>query len=215
MVVPIVDIIDKHDFSLVAMSSTFRGGFDWSLRFLMEYFTAEDRQKRLRDPTVPIKSPAQIGCSFAINREWFIKLGIFDDEMEIWGAEHVESSLRVWMCGGEVEIVPCSRVGHVFNAIKNVQDYPEGMEKRKTIMCNNKRLARAWLDQFEVLFNITLRSSDLAVDCGTPTKILNIRKELNCKNFEWYIKNVYTSLMVKYLVRQCLIDIYNNVILSK
>ena len=56
---------------------------------------------------------------------FFQLLIIFNQNIQIWGGENVEISLRMWMCGGEMEIVPCSKVGHVYKQ-KNVYTYPKG-----------------------------------------------------------------------------------------
>ena len=68
---------------------------------------------------------------------------------------------------------------------------------KKTTQCNTKRVARTWLDQYEVLYNFTLRNSELKEECGgKPSKIIEIRQKLQCKSFQWYITNIYPELMV-------------------
>ena len=109
------------------------------------------------------------GGLFAIDRQYFQKLGTYDSGMNIWGAENIEFSLRVsillkfiylffkpqnfffkkkiWMCGGRLEIIPCSRVGHIFRK-RRPYDSPDGQD---TLAYNSLRVAHVWLDDYKVV----------------------------------------------------------------
>ena len=55
---------------------------------------------------------------------------------------------QVWQCGGQLEIIPCSVVGHVFRS-KSPHTFPKGTE---VITRNQVRLAEVWMDDFKQIF---------------------------------------------------------------
>lgn len=57
--------------------------------------------------------------------------------------------LKVWMCGGILEIMPCSRVGHVFRKA-TPYSFPGGTSQ--IVNHNNARLVNVWLDEFAEFF---------------------------------------------------------------
>ena len=132
---------------------------------------ASDRANKLRDPTYPVASPAIAGGLFAIDKNWFEELGWYDEGMDVWGGENIEFSLRTWMCGGRLEIVPCSKVGHVYKKSTSYS-FPGG--EKKTLACNNWRAAEVWLDQYKALHPNSRMYNETV--CGSVKERLELRE---------------------------------------
>uniref|UniRef100_A0A8C5BS54 Polypeptide N-acetylgalactosaminyltransferase n=1 Tax=Gadus morhua TaxID=8049 RepID=A0A8C5BS54_GADMO len=191
VVSPIIDVISLDNFAYLAASADLRGGFDWSLHFKWEQIPIEQKMAR-SDPTLPIRTPVIAGGIFVMEKNWFNHLGQYDTHMDIWGGENFELSFRVWMCGGSLEILPCSRVGHVFRK-RHPYDFPEG--NALTYIKNTRRAAEVWMDEYKQYY-YSARPSAQGKAYGSIAERTALRRKLNCKPFRWYMENVYPELRI-------------------
>uniref|UniRef100_A0A8C3WPB4 Polypeptide N-acetylgalactosaminyltransferase n=1 Tax=Catagonus wagneri TaxID=51154 RepID=A0A8C3WPB4_9CETA len=171
-----------------------RGNFDWSLTFGWETLPPHEKQRR-KDETYPIKSPTFAGGLFSISKSYFEHIGTYDNQMEIWGGENVEMSFRVWQCGGQLEIIPCSVVGHVFRT-KSPHTFPKGIN---VIARNQVRLAEVWMDSYkEIFYRRNLQAAKMAQEksFGDISERLQLRERLHCHNFSWFLHNIYPEMFV-------------------
>ncbi|XP_033848664.3 polypeptide N-acetylgalactosaminyltransferase 11-like [Acipenser ruthenus] len=189
VVCPVIDIISADTLSY-SSSPIVRGGFNWGLHFKWDPVPLSE----LNGPegaTVPIRSPTMAGGLFAMDRKYFNELGQYDSGMDIWGGENLEISFRIWMCGGRLLIIPCSRVGHIFRK-RRPYGSPGGQD---TMAHNSLRLAHVWMDEYKEQY-FALRPELRSRNYGDISERLAVRKRLHCNSFKWYLDHIYPEMQV-------------------
>lgn len=78
----------------------------------------------LRAASRPYSVPILPGACWAMRREVFQRTGGFDEGILRWGSEDVEFSIRLWLLGYELRIVPEVAVGHWFRESGEDRPYP-------------------------------------------------------------------------------------------
>uniref|UniRef100_A0A8D3AU42 Polypeptide N-acetylgalactosaminyltransferase n=1 Tax=Scophthalmus maximus TaxID=52904 RepID=A0A8D3AU42_SCOMX len=179
VVSPIMDVIDWRTFQYNATQWPVRGVFDWKLDFYWESNFPLDCDSD--------RTPALGGGVVAIDRQFFQRMGAYDPGMLLWGAEQIELSIRVWSCGGSMEVVPCSRVAHLER-----HHLPYRLPDQELLQRNKIRIADTWMDAYRKIF---YRRDTLSESPNIAERV-RLKRNLGCRNFYWYLTVVYPQLYV-------------------
>ncbi|XP_059899605.1 polypeptide N-acetylgalactosaminyltransferase 15-like [Gadus macrocephalus] len=191
VVSPVVDLIDWHTFQYNATRWPVRGVFDWRLDFHWESYPQP--QALDKDSVVqPVSSPVLGGEVLAVDRHFFLSVGGYDPDMLLRGSEQIELSIRVWSCGGSLEVVPCSRVARLDHPPPHTPPDHELLQKNKI------RLADSWMDAYGKIFYRRDPLAHFISQSESPniTERVRLKESLGCRDFHWFLSTVYPQLYI-------------------
>ncbi|KAK3788268.1 hypothetical protein RRG08_027002 [Elysia crispata] len=197
-VVAIPDIneinFDTYEVSFTNSSSVAVGGLTMDMLYSWQGRRA-DLGRHRQAVTDPIPTPTHLGCCFAVSRRNFERLGRYDTGLKIWGCENQELSFKVWMCGGRLEIIPCSHVAHLY---RKSFPYTWGKNSGFTHIQNCMRVAEVWMDDYKQFYYDRIGLTPEKVNIGSISAQKTLRSSLQCRSFHWYVQEVYPSLFAPF-----------------
>lgn len=179
--VPIIDHITHDNFQFIAKNASL-GIFDWNLH----YQTIPHPPHLNNSPTEPTLTPVMNGAVFMIKKNHFFELGGYDEGLEVEGAESLDMSFKIHLCGGSLLEVPCSRVAKVY---KNLLVTQKGAQM---MIRDLKRVAEVWMkNQKEYVYERIPEFNE--IDPGDLSKQLALRAK--CKPFKYFLDEISPEML--------------------
>merc|ERR1712019_250082 len=102
--------------------------------------------------------------------------------------------MRLWMCGGSLELIPCSRVAHIFGGYPNDHRCSSSAVHAGSANRNKWRAILTWMKPKHIkIFESMLSMPD---EIGSLDNMMDIKNRLECKDFDWYLENVWPESWV-------------------
>lgn len=184
---PFIDVLHLDTFGLTPYDEGARGTFSW----YMNYRRLPVPNRGPHNQEEPFESPIMAGGLFAITRKWFWEFGGYDTQLDVWGGEQYDLSFKIWMCGGRMIDIPCSRFGHIFRINKPFLQPGSSID---FIYRNYKRIIETWFDEYKKIAYKFTEPIKLA-KAGNVDAAKSLRKRLKCKPFDWFIKKVAPDII--------------------
>lgn len=83
VVCPVIDIISDDSFGYVKSFELHWGAFNWQLHF--RWYLLGSRELKMHNANIiePFATPAMAGGLFSIDRDYFYKIGAYDESMKV------------------------------------------------------------------------------------------------------------------------------------
>eukprot|EP00406_Dinophysis_acuminata_P037026 CAMPEP_0179360442 /NCGR_PEP_ID=MMETSP0797-20121207/79980_1 /TAXON_ID=47934 /ORGANISM="Dinophysis acuminata, Strain DAEP01" /LENGTH=488 /DNA_ID=CAMNT_0021075799 /DNA_START=23 /DNA_END=1486 /DNA_ORIENTATION=- len=179
LAMPFLDVIPPEDWYSYHPGFLGHWRYEWNFNLVLTNPGLPENSAK------PFPSPGTSGGIFAMRKDWFEHLGLFDDGMLQWGGDHFELTMKVWRCGGRIEIVPCSRIGHVF---RTAETRPYSVEVSQVVQ-NYARLALVWTPEHtDYFYKVKPEARSFSFDDLGP--LHESHRRLKCRDMDWYLQNV-------------------------
>lgn len=185
LVMPALDYIPQTGWGEYYQGQPTMWRYEWNMNLIHTNPGGIIKESRAK----PYDSPGTSGGIFAMRRDWFEELEFFDTGMLEWGGDHAELSFKTWRCGGRIEVIPCSRIGHLFRDPEH-RPYPVSVAQ---VVKNYDRLAKIWWKDHYHYFRRMKPESEGMRHKGLKMvreSYANLQAKLNCKDHQWYLENV-------------------------